>query len=51
MGRIVGDSRARAKQRAEEMKAIFVDSRVTPFMQCSCGQALDFTSDDSLMVM
>ena len=50
MGRIVGDAEVRAKQRAEEMKAMFVDSRETPFMQCSCGQALDFLPDDSLMV-
>jgi hypothetical protein len=50
MGRIVGDGEVRAKQQAEEMKATFVDSRSTPFMQCSCGQVLDFAPDDSLMV-
>ena len=51
MGRIVGNAEVRAKLRAEEMKATFVDSRVTPFMQCSCGQLLDFTSDDCESVM
>jgi hypothetical protein len=48
MGAKIGDAKARAEERATEMKATFVDSRVTPFMQCSCGQPLDFTSDDSL---
>lgn len=50
MGQIVGDSRARAKQRAEEMKATFVDSRVTLFLQCSCGQVFDFMPNPSLIV-
>lgn len=50
MGRIGGDAEVRARERAEEMKATFVDSRSTPFMQCFCGQVLDFLPDDSLMV-
>ena len=45
MGRIVGDAEVRAKQRAKEIKATFVDSRSTPFLQCSCGQLLDLTVD------
>jgi hypothetical protein len=51
MGQIVGEAETRAKQRAEDMKATFVDSRVTPFMQCSCGQVLDFLPDESALVM
>ena len=51
MGGIVGDAEVRAKQRAEEMKATFVDSRVIPFLQCPCGQLLDFTSDECELVM
>ncbi len=51
MGRIVGDAEVRAKQQAEEMKAMFADSRLIPFMQCSCGQVLDFTLDECELVM
>lgn len=32
------------------MRAIFVDTRSTPFMNCDCGQSLDFMPDDSDVV-
>lgn len=41
-GRVIGDAEARARERATNMGATFVDARSTPFMQCGCGQALDF---------
>ena len=40
-----------ARERAEDFKAQFVDARITPFMNCECGQALDFVAEDSFMVM
>ena len=50
MGAIISDSRARAKERAAQMKALFIDARLIPFMNCECGQALDFMPDDSVIV-
>lgn len=40
-----------AKGQAQEIGAIFIDARAAPFYQCECGQALDFTTEASLMVM
>ena len=41
-----------AREHAEILKAIFVDARSTPFMQCvSCGGVLDFSIDSASMVM
>lgn len=51
MGRTVGDAESRAQARAASMGARFIDSRSIPFMNCSCGQVLDFTSEESLAVM
>jgi hypothetical protein len=48
--KMIGDVKARAKERATIMGATFVNARTTPFMQCECGQALDFAPDDSMMV-
>ena len=50
MGRIVGDAETRARERAASIKATFIDARSTPFMQCECGQVLDFMPDGSVMV-
>jgi hypothetical protein len=45
------DCQAReAKRTAEEMGAIFIDARETPFYQCGCGQILDFLPEASLMI-
>ena len=49
-GRIVGDAIGRAKERARNMNAVFVDARSTPFLECSCGQALDFLPDETLTI-
>lgn len=49
--KIIGDSEGRARERAAQMQAQFIDARSTPFMQCACGQSLDFTSEESLAVM
>ena len=51
MGRIVGDAETRARERAEQMQAQFIDARSTPFMNCDCSQFLDFMPDDSMVVM
>ena len=34
-----------AEKEAAEMSAIFIDARHTPFMTCTCGQALDFAPE------
>lgn len=46
-----GDDVSGARLRAVEMGATFVDARATPFMLCSCGEVLDFTSDECGRVM
>jgi hypothetical protein len=38
------------KQQAQEMGAIFVDARLTPFFECECGQVLDFCPEASLTI-
>jgi hypothetical protein len=39
-----------AEQQAEELGAVFVDARLTPFFQCACGQMLDFCPEASLTI-
>jgi hypothetical protein len=51
MGSVIGDAMGRAKGRAANMGATFIDARSTPFMNCECGQALEFLLDESLMLM
>jgi len=46
-GPLIGDAEARACERAAKMQTQFIDARETPFMNCECGQALDFTAGDS----
>jgi len=36
-----------ARDRASQMNAQFVDARISPFMNCSCGALLDFTAIDA----
>jgi hypothetical protein len=43
---IVGEAEARARERAGQMPATFVDSRVEPWLLCACGQALDFSEGE-----
>jgi hypothetical protein len=45
-----GDDESGAQPRAVEMGATFINAREVPFMNCECGQVLDFTTDDSLTV-
>lgn len=47
----LGDQESRTRERAEVIRATFVDARKTPFMLCDCGQLLDFMPEASLMVM
>ena len=49
-GMIIGDAEGRARERAVSMRAEFVDARLLPFMNCTCGQVLDFTSEATLML-
>src|ERR1043165_6784759 len=42
-GRLIGDSESRARSRAGQMHARFIDSREPPFMNCECDEGLDFT--------
>ena len=49
-GQSFGDAEGRARDRAVNMKAAFVDARQVPFMNCECGQLLDFTVDVTLSV-
>jgi len=47
----VEDYQARfAEKEAAELGAIFIDSRWTPFYQCSCGEVLDFAPECVLTV-
>jgi hypothetical protein len=47
----VEDYQARfAEKVAQEIGAIFIDSRVTPFVTCAFGQSLDFAPECSLLV-
>lgn len=42
----IGDAAGRARQRAEELRAHFIDSRVIPFITCfDCGRLLMFRED------
>jgi hypothetical protein len=50
-GMMTGDAKGRAKDRAANLSATFIDARLTPFMQCICGQLLSFTSANESMVM
>ena len=36
-----------AREKAEKSGRIFIDARQTPFMNCACGRALDFTTNDA----
>jgi hypothetical protein len=45
-GPMIGDAESGARERAGQMQARFVDARETPFMNCECGEALDFTNFD-----
>ena len=46
----VEDYQARfAKKDVQEMIAVFVDARWTPFYKCECGQMLDFAPEGALM--
>jgi hypothetical protein len=50
-GAMIGDAESRARERAEKMQAQFIDARSTPFMNCDCGEVLEFLPDDSMLVM
>lgn len=41
-----GDAESRARERAEVIKAVFINARKIPFMLCECGEFLDFTTEE-----
>lgn len=47
----IGDTEARARERAEMIRARFIDARLTPFMNCECGEFLDFTTEEQTTAM
>ena len=48
---IVGDVEGKARERAAQLGARFVDARVEPFVMCDCGAAPDFTPGDSCEIV
>jgi hypothetical protein len=40
----LGDAEGRSKERASQMHAQFVNSALSPFILCPCGQSLDFST-------
>jgi hypothetical protein len=40
-----------ARERTEQMRARFIDSRQTPWLICSCGEILTFVEDAAAVVM
>ena len=50
-GLVIGSAESRARERAEHMQAQFIAAREIPFMNCACGQTLDFIPGDSMAVM
>jgi len=50
LGGGVGDAEDRARERADQLRARFIDATSLPWLVCGCGQVLEFTSESSLMV-
>jgi hypothetical protein len=47
----IGDVESRARERAEMIRATFVDARRCHFIECECGEVLTFVDEASAMVM
>lgn len=45
LGGGIGDAAALASAHAGQLLAQFVDARQVPFVNCDCGEFLDFTDD------
>jgi hypothetical protein len=50
LGAGIGLAGDRARERAELLRARYVNATVTPWLACECGQVLDFVSEVSLTV-
>jgi hypothetical protein len=50
MGGGVGQAEARTRERAELLKATFVDACWQPWLACSCGLVLDFAQEVTLTI-
>jgi len=44
---LIGEAEGRARARAVELRATFIDAREVSFMNCECGELLDFTPGDA----
>jgi hypothetical protein len=42
----VGDAESRAPERAELMACTLVNSQLSPFVLCACGESLDFAAGE-----
>jgi hypothetical protein len=42
---------AESRARAVDLRATFIAARAVPFMNCECGELLDFTGDECERVM
>ncbi|MEN3335663.1 MAG: hypothetical protein V7641_5028 [Blastocatellia bacterium] len=47
----IGDAEGRARERAGQMHARFVNSSLEPFVMCVCGSALDFGEGEASELM
>ncbi|MEW6208726.1 MAG: hypothetical protein AB1631_10190 [Acidobacteriota bacterium] len=45
----IGEAEARARERAGQIGARFIDAREIPFLNCECGVFLDFTEDAAMV--
>jgi hypothetical protein len=50
LGGGLGDASGRAQERADRLRARFIDASSLPWLVCGCGQVLEFTTEPSLMV-
>jgi hypothetical protein len=46
----IGDASGRARERADQLRARFINAASLPWLVCGCGQVLEFTEESSLMV-
>lgn len=47
LGGGMGEAEARARERAGILRAELIDARKIPFMNCECGEFLDFAIEDA----
>jgi hypothetical protein len=50
LGGGMGDAENRAKERTAQLQAQYVNAELTPWLECFCGQVLDFLPEVSYCV-